>query len=207
LTQPEPFKLGVFKGAKKIQFCLRIPDISTGRSDGLLVTDPSNVEASRFWEGQLRLAVKDGSLFFLFENKGNQFHGCGFEMLATLDQHCHPNTVSNAFSSLLSLFNEVQKDGTPILEYCSRFDGLILEMLQCKVAIPPILLVMLFLWDLNVCYSTIVDQFRYRFKSLELATNDLVVEDVTYHDSFTVVNNKKDKKNPVWRDASQLLPP
>ncbi len=55
---------------------------------------------------------------------------------------------------------------------------------------------MLFLRVLNVCYSTIVDQFRSCFKSLELATIDLVVEDVTFHDSFTVVNNKKDKKNP-----------
>jgi hypothetical protein len=69
-------------------------------------------------------------------------------------------------------------------------------MSQCKVAIPQILLVMLFLWALNFCYSTILDQFRSHFKSLELATIDSVVEDVTYHDSFTVVDNKKDKKNP-----------
>jgi hypothetical protein len=164
--------------------------------DGLLVPDLSNAEASQVWEGQLCFAVKDGSLHFLFENKGDQFHGRGFEMLATLDQHCRPDTVSNTFSSLLYLFNEVQKDGKPILEYCSRFDGLILEMSRCKVAIPQILLVMLFLWVLNVCYSTIVDQFRSRFKSLESATIDLVVEDIMYHDSFTVVDNKKDKKNP-----------
>ncbi len=125
-TRPEPFKLDVFKDAKDylddydmIQFYLRIPDFSIGCSDGLLVMDPSNVEASRVWEGQLCLAVKDGSLCFLFENKGDQFHGRGFKMLATLDQHCHPDTVSNAFSSLLSLFNEVQKDGKPILEYSS----------------------------------------------------------------------------------------
>ncbi len=111
-----------------IQFYLRIPDFSTGSSDGLLVTDPSNAEASQVWEGQLCLAVKDGSLRFLFENKGDQFQCRGFEMLAMLDQHCHPNTVSNAFSSFLSLFNEVQKDGEPILEYRSQFDGLILEM-------------------------------------------------------------------------------
>jgi hypothetical protein len=55
---------------------------------------------------------------------------------------------------------------------------------------------MLFLQALNVHYSTIVDQFRSCFKSLELATIDLVVEDIKYHDSFTVVDNKKDKKNP-----------
>jgi hypothetical protein len=61
---------------------------------------------------------------------------------------------------------------------------------------PQILLAILFLWVLNVCYSTIVDQFWSCFKSLESATIDLVVEDITYHDSFTVVNNKKHKKNP-----------
>ncbi len=69
-------------------------------------------------------------------------------------------------------------------------------MSRCKVVIPQILLVMLFLQALNVCYFTIVDQFWSHFKSLKLVTIDLVVEDVTYHDSFTVINNKKDKKNP-----------
>jgi hypothetical protein len=53
-ARPKPFKLGVFKDAKDyldnydmIQFYLCIPDFSTGHSDGLLVTDLSNVEASR----------------------------------------------------------------------------------------------------------------------------------------------------------------
>jgi hypothetical protein len=117
-------------------------------------------------------------------------------MLATLNQHCHPDTVSNAFSSLLFLFNEVQGDSKQILEYRSHFDGLILDMLRCKVAIPQILLVVFFLWALNYCYSTILDQLRSCFKSLDLATIDSVVEDVTYHDSFTVVDNKKEKKHP-----------
>ena len=80
-------------------------------------------------------------------------------MPATLDQHCRPNTLSNAYSFLLSLFNEVQGDSERILEYQFHFYGLILDMSQCKVAIPQILLVMLFLWALNSCYSTILDQF------------------------------------------------
>ncbi len=117
-------------------------------------------------------------------------------MLATLYQHCHPDTVSNAFSSLLSLFSEVQGDSELIFEYRSHFDGLILDMLWCKVAIPQILLVMLFLWALNSCYSTILDQFWSRFKSLDLATIDLVVEDVMHHNSFMLVGNKKEKKPP-----------
>jgi hypothetical protein len=212
--RPKPFKLVEIKDAKAyldnyylIQYYLRIPDFSAGRSDGNLKMDPSNAEASRVWEGQICLAVKDGSLCFLFDKKGDIFHGRGFKMLATLDQHCHPDTVSNAFSSLLSLFNEVQGDSEPILEYRSQFDGLILDMLRCKVATPQILLVMLFLWALNSCYSTILDQFRSRFKSLDSATIDLVVEDVNHHDSFTVVNSKKERSILLWRDTFRLLPP
>jgi hypothetical protein len=29
-------------------------------------------------------------------------------MLAVLDQHCHPDTIANAFSTLMSLFNDMQ---------------------------------------------------------------------------------------------------
>ncbi len=125
-TRPEPFKLVEIKDAKAyldncdlIQYYLRIPDFSTGCLDGVLKMDPSNAEASRVWEGQICLSVKDGSLCFLFEKKGDLFHGRGFKMLAALNQHCHPDIMSNAFSSLLSLFNEVQGDSEPILEYRS----------------------------------------------------------------------------------------
>ncbi len=123
-TRLEPFKLVDIKDAKAyldnydlIQYYLCISEFLTGRLDGVLQMDPSNAEASRIWEGQICMAIKDGSLCFLFENKGDLFHGRGFEMLATLDQHCCPNTISNAFSSLLSLFNEVQGDNELILEY------------------------------------------------------------------------------------------
>jgi hypothetical protein len=75
-TRPKPFKLVEIKDAKAyldnydlIQYYLRIPDFSTGCLDGVLKTDPSNAEASRVWEGQIHLAVKDGSLRILFENK------------------------------------------------------------------------------------------------------------------------------------------
>jgi hypothetical protein len=72
-------------------------------------------------------------------------------------------------------------------------------MSRCKVAIPQILLVMLFLWALNSCYSTILDQFRSRFKSINMAMIDLVVEDVNHHDSFTVVDSKKEKRHHTPR--------
>ncbi len=124
LTRPKPFKLVDIKDAKAylnnyelIQYYLCIPEFSTGCLDGVLQTDLSNAEASRIWEGQVCMAAKDGSLRFLFENKGDLFLGPGFEMLATLDQHCHPDTVSNPFSSLLSLFNKVQGDNEPIFRY------------------------------------------------------------------------------------------
>ena len=69
--------------------------------------------------------VKDGELCFLFENKGDIYNGWGFEMLSALNAYCHPDLVANAFSSLLSLFSELQGDDEPILAFWSRFDGLI----------------------------------------------------------------------------------
>jgi hypothetical protein len=96
-----------------------MPELSTGHADASLITDLGNQEASWVWEGQLHLTVWDGTLQFLFENKGSQFHGQCFKMLATLMQHCCPDTVSNAFTSLLSLFNNVQGEPKSILEYWS----------------------------------------------------------------------------------------
>jgi hypothetical protein len=132
-------KLDAIKDAKAfldsldiIEFYLREPEFSSGLPDGAPVTTPSNLEASRLWEGQLRLAVKDGDLRFLFKNKGTLFNGRGFEMLAALTAYCRPDSVANAFSSLLSLFNRIQGEDEPILAFRSHFDGLILEMACCK---------------------------------------------------------------------------
>jgi hypothetical protein len=88
---------------EQIHFYLRMPEFSTGHANCSLTIDAENLEAGRAWEGQLRLAIKEGSLCFLFEKKGSLFHGSGFEILDTLMQHCHPDTVSNAFTCLLSL--------------------------------------------------------------------------------------------------------
>jgi hypothetical protein len=146
----EPLKLCELKDPKSfidnwdlIQYYLRIPKFLTGRTDDALVTNSTNLETSCMWEGQLHLAVKNGLLCYLFENKGNLYNGHGFEMLAALSQHCRPDLVANAFTSLLSLFNNVQGNDKPILQYWSRFDGIIMDLSQCKVAIPQILLVML----------------------------------------------------------------
>jgi hypothetical protein len=90
----ELLKLDPIKDAKEfldsfktIQFYLQMPEFSTGLANGSLATDMANLDASRAWEGQLHLAMKDGTLRFLFKNKGSQYHGRGFEMLAALIQH------------------------------------------------------------------------------------------------------------------------
>ena len=120
---------------------------------------PLNVKASLFWEGQNQAAVREGSLRFLFDNKGTLYHGKGFEMLAVLNQHCHPAMIVNAFSTLMSLFNDVQVPLEPVLKFCSWFDGMVLDMSHSKIILPPIFLVILFLNALHSCYSDILDHF------------------------------------------------
>jgi hypothetical protein len=115
-------------------------------------------------------------------------------MLDSLMQHCHPDTVSNPFTSLLSLFNDVQCNSESIIEYRSHFDGLTLELAHCKVVKPTILLVMLFLRALHGWYEEIVNQFWMHFKPIETTTLDLIVSDVTHQDDFQVVDHSKNGK-------------
>jgi hypothetical protein len=67
---------------------------------------------------------------------------------------------------------------------------MLLDMTRCKVVIPPILLVMIFIRALHSRYSDILDQFRSRYKDLAAATVDSVVADVKYHDEFQLVDPK-----------------
>jgi len=143
LRPSDPFKLPVIKDTKAyldvhnmVLFYLHQHEYSTQRPDDALVTTPSNVMASLFYEGQIRNAVREGSLRFLFENKRTLYHGKGFEMLAVLDQHCCPDTIVNAFSTLMSLFNNVQGPSEPILGFRSRFDGMVLDMSRSKIFYP-----------------------------------------------------------------------
>ena len=105
-------------------------------------------------------------------------------MLDVLNRHCRPDSVTDAFATLMSLFNDVQGDSEPIVEFRSRFDGMIMDMLRCKVVIPPLLLVVIFICALHLRYSDILDQFCTRYKDLDSVTVDSVVADVKYHDSF-----------------------
>ena len=87
LWPSETFKLPVLKDIKAyldvydmILYWLRQPEYGTLLSDeSMLVTTPSNVAASLFWEGQIRSAVREGSLCFLFDNKGTLYHGKGLK--------------------------------------------------------------------------------------------------------------------------------
>jgi hypothetical protein len=167
-------------------------EFSPGTVDSV-TTSLSNQEVSRAWEGALQAAVKDGTLRFLFENKGSQYHGHGFVMLSTLMQHCRPDTVSNAFTSLLSMFNDVQGESESIIEFRSCFDGLNLELSRCKVLLLHILLVMLFLRALHSRYLALFNQYRTRFKPIEAASLDSIVAEVTYHDGFNPVDYSKKK--------------
>ena len=156
----------------------------------------SNSDTSCFWEGLIHAAVKDGSLCFLFDNKGTLYHGKGFEMLMALDQYCHPGIDASAFTTLMSLFNNSPGKNEPIMEFCSWFNGLVMEMSCCKIMLPPILLMMLFLCALHGCHADLLDQFHSCFKVLETATIDSVVEGVRYQDSFTLAGSKRSPPPP-----------
>jgi hypothetical protein len=112
-------------------------------------------------------------------------------MPTALDQHCCPDTVANAFTTIMSLFNDVQGNSELIMEFCSCFDGMVMDMMWCKIVIPPILLVMFFLCALHGHYTDLLKQFCSRFKVLEDASVDSVVKDVHYHNSFTLAGPKK----------------
>jgi hypothetical protein len=114
--------------------------------------------------------------------------------------------VSNAFASLLSLFNDVQGESEPILEYRSRFDGLTLKLMYCKVVLPHLLSLMLFLCALHVRYADIVEQFRTRFKSIETTTVDSIVSNVMFQDGFKLVDSKKGKPDAGASNPNQRMP-
>jgi hypothetical protein len=127
-------------------------------------------------------------------------------MLAVLDQHCCPDTISTTFSTLMSLFNDVQGPSEPILEFRSRFDGMVLDMSRSKILLPSIFLVMLFLCAIHSRYSDILDQFRSRYKTLKTATIDSAVADARYHDEFKLVGSDK-KGGPTPKAANENVDP
>jgi hypothetical protein len=145
------------------------------------VTDSRNAEASAYWEGQIRVAIQDGSLHFLFENKGSMYDGKGIKMLAVRNQHCHPDSVANAFTTLMLLFNDSMGESEEIITFWSRFNGMVNNMSRCKIILAPVLMVMFFLRSLHSRYDNLLEQFCSCYKSLKGASLDSIVADVRYH--------------------------
>jgi hypothetical protein len=192
----EPFKLPPIADAKAylnlssiLQYYLCHPEFSPLRSDDALVTNSRNAEASAYWECQIRVAVQDGSLCFLFKSKGLMYDGKGFEMLAALNQHCRLDLVASAFTSLLLLFNDSMGESEEIMAFCSQIDGMINDIACCKIAIPPILMVMIFPHLLHSCYNDLLEQFQSWYKSLKGASLDSIVADIRYHNELKIVGS------------------
>jgi hypothetical protein len=170
-----------------IQYWLRRPGFSTARSDAALITDPTNALASLFWEGQIRMALKDGLARFLFNNTGSTYYNKGFEMLQVLEDNFRPSSISNTFTTLLSLFNDRQSDKEGIHEFCLHFEGN-LSALSCSlVAIPQILQVMLFLRTIHLRYQGLLNQFVSKQKDLLVASINSVVANAKFMDEFVAV--------------------
>jgi hypothetical protein len=173
-----------------VLFWLCSPGFSTACLDELLLMDARNALASQFWESQLQTALKDGPVRFLFKNMGSTFYGKGFEMLQVLEDHFHPSSISNSFTTLLALFNDTQGEKGSIHEFRSRFEGHMGALSCSLVAIPPILEVMLFLWGMHSCYQDLLSQFASKHTDLSLATIDSIVADARFMDEFVVVGGK-----------------
>jgi hypothetical protein len=207
-----------------IQYYLCCPEFSTQRLDNALVTDLRNAKASAYWEGQISVAIQDVSLCFLFENKGSMYDGKGFKMLAALNQHCRPDSVANAFTTLMSLFNDSMGKLEEIMALRSRFDGMVNNMSRCKIILPPVLMVMFFLCSLHSCYINLLEQFCSCYKSFEGTPLDSIVADVRYHNEFKLVGSDKkvsarkgakavaatasyavDKQGKEWRNPYEWL--
>jgi hypothetical protein len=153
--------------------------------------DSRNALASQFWEGQIRTALKDGGgARFLFENTGTTFYDKGFEMLQVLEDHYRPSSISNTFTTLLSLFNDTQSDAEGLHEFRSRFEGNLSVLSHSSVTIPQILQVMFFLRAIHPRYEGLLNQFASKHKDLSTASIDSILSDVKYMDGFIPVGAK-----------------
>ena len=139
-----PIKSGsdYLKTWDSILFWLRSPGFSTGRSDSALITDTTNSLASQYWEGELWMAVQDGSVRYLFDKTGDLYYGCRFEMLAALEANFKPATFSHTFAVLLFLINSKQSE-EGIHEFWVCFEGHLHDMSQPADSIAQILQAML----------------------------------------------------------------
>ncbi len=157
-----------------------------------LVTNGCNPLASQFWEGQIRTSLKDGFVWYLFENTNSKYLGKGFEMMIqVLEDNFCPSSISNSFTTLLAQFNNTQGNKEGIHEFWSWFEGHLGALSRSSVAIPPILQVMFFLCAMHSRYADLLSQFTSKHKDLSLATIDSVVADACFMDKFVVVGGKQ----------------
>ncbi len=187
-----PIKSGddYLKTQDLILFWLCSPGFSMARTDSQLVTNDRNALASQFWEGQLCMSLKDGTVCYLFENTGSAYFGKGFKMLQVPEDNFRPLSISNLFTTLLGLFNYTQGNKEGIHEYWLHFEGHLGALSWLLVNIPPILQVMLFLQAMHSRYHDLLSQFATEHKDLSSATIDSVVADAQYMDDFVVVGAK-----------------
>jgi hypothetical protein len=157
-----------------------------GRTDDALVTDSTNLEASRMWEGQLCLAVKDGLLRYLFENKGDLYNGRCFEMLAALSQHCRPVWLQMLLPHVSCYSTACRGTMSQSYNIGLALTASLWSSWTARLLSPLI----------HSCYSDLLDQFCTRFKSIKTATINLIVDNIVYHDGFTV-HERKNAKTPA----------
>jgi hypothetical protein len=119
-----------------ILYWLPRPGFFTACSDTTLITDPLNALASQVWEGKIRTVLKDGPARFLFENTGSTYFDKSFEMLQILEDNFCSSSISNPFTTLLSLFNARQSDKEGIHEFHLQLEGNLLALSRLSVAIP-----------------------------------------------------------------------
>jgi hypothetical protein len=113
-----------------------------------------------------------------------------FEMLQVLEDHFRPSLISNSFTTFLALFNNTQGEKESIHEFCSCFEGHMGALSQSLVAIPPILQVMLFHWDMHSHYQDLLSQFESKNKDISLAMIDSIVADSRFMDEFVVIGGE-----------------
>ncbi len=129
------------------------------------------------------MAVQDGPVQFLFDNTGDLYFGCGFEMVAALEANFKPATFSHAFATLLSLVNNKQAE-EGIHEFRACFEGHLHDMSWSTVSIPPVLQAMLFLRALHPRYKEIIDLFASKQKDISITSINSIVLDAQFMMSF-----------------------
>jgi hypothetical protein len=179
-----------------ILYWLCRPGFSTGHLDTALIMDSMNALASQFWEGQLLTALKDGPTRFLFVNTGSTYYDRGFEMLQILEDNFCPSSISNTFTTLLSLFNDKQSDKEGVHEFHSQFEGNLLALSHSSVTIPQILQVMLFLHAIHPCYQDLLNKFASKQKDLSVASIDSVVANAKFIDKFVAIGTNGEPVHP-----------